>query len=43
MDIDSYENGVPSWVDLGTADLPAARAFYTGLFGWDIQEGPPET
>jgi hypothetical protein len=42
MDVDSYPNGVPSWVDLGEADLPKARAFYSDLFGWDIQEGPPE-
>jgi len=42
MDIDSYEHGVPSWVDLGTADLAAARAFYSALFGWEIEEGPPE-
>ena len=42
MDVDSYPNGVPSWVDLGTSDLDSARAFYSELFGWDIQEGPPE-
>src|SRR5476649_2060839 len=42
MEIDSYEHGVPSWVDLGTADLPKARAFYEGLFGWTVNEGPPE-
>ena len=42
MDIDSYPNGVPSWVDLGTGDLDKERAFYSELFGWDIQEGPPE-
>ena len=42
MEVDSYPNGVPSWIDLGTSDLPKARAFYGDLFGWDIQEGPPE-
>lgn len=26
--------GVPSWVDLGTANLEDATRFYTGLFGW---------
>jgi uncharacterized protein len=26
--------GVPNWVDLGTADLDAAKRFYTRLFGW---------
>lgn len=42
MEIDKYEHGVPSWVDLGTADLAAARAFYSALFGWTVPEGPPE-
>ncbi len=26
--------GSPAWVDLGTADLEAAKRFYTNLFGW---------
>ena len=26
--------GTPSWVDLGTADLPDAQRFYSALFGW---------
>lgn len=39
----SYAPGTPSWVDLGTTDPDAASAFYSALFGWDIQEGPPET
>jgi len=42
MQIDTYEHGVPSWVDLSTDELPAARTFYAGLFGWDAPEGPPE-
>jgi len=43
MEIDKYEHGVPSWVDLGTADLAAAGAFYSALFGWNVQQGPPES
>ena len=43
MDIDTYEHGVPSWVDLGTPDPAAAGEFYSALFGWDVQPGPPET
>jgi hypothetical protein len=43
MEMTDYEHGVPSWVDIGTPDLPAAKAFYGGLFGWEIPEGPPET
>jgi len=42
MDMDSYPDGVPSWVDLSTEDLPKAREFYGSLFGWDTPEGPPE-
>ncbi len=39
----SYPPGTPSWVDLGTPDPAAASEFYSGLFGWEIMEGPPET
>src|SRR4051794_8015434 len=42
MEMDSYEHGVPSWVDLGSPDPAQARAFYSALFGWDVEEGPPE-
>jgi predicted enzyme related to lactoylglutathione lyase len=38
----SYEPGTPSWVDLGTADIEAAKAFYGGLFGWRVDELGPE-
>ena len=42
MEMTDYEDGVPSWVDLSTDDLPKARSFYSGLFGWNAPEGPPE-
>ncbi|MGH9090133.1 MAG: VOC family protein [Acidimicrobiales bacterium] len=42
MEMTEYEHGVPSWVDVSVPDLPAARAFYAALFGWDVPEGPPE-
>jgi predicted enzyme related to lactoylglutathione lyase len=35
--------GTPTWVDLGIPDLQRARAFYGALFGWEFDEGPPET
>lgn len=38
----SYEPGTPSWVDLGTTDAAAARSFYGGLFGWDMEVGGAE-
>lgn len=42
MEFERYDDGVPSWVDLGSPDLEAAKAFYGGLFGWDTPAGPPE-
>ena len=42
MEVDRYEHGVPSWVDLGTPDIPKAIEFYSSLFGWQIEQGPPE-
>jgi predicted enzyme related to lactoylglutathione lyase len=33
-----YENGVPSWVDMGVHDLAASSRFYAELFGWDVQD-----
>ncbi len=42
MEMTSYKPGTPSWVDIGLPDMDAAIAFYGGLFGWDIEPGPPE-
>ncbi|HVW31205.1 MAG TPA: VOC family protein [Acidimicrobiia bacterium] len=42
MEVDRYEPGTPSWVDLGTPDIGKAIAFYSALFGWQIEQGPPE-
>ena len=39
---ESWPNGTPCWVDVMVTDPAAAKAFYSGLFGWDIQDGPPE-
>ena len=33
-----YENGVPSWVDIGTPDPGAGVRFYSQLFGWEGQD-----
>jgi uncharacterized protein len=38
----AWAPGTPCWVDLGVADIPKAQAFYSGLFGWDIQDTGPE-
>jgi predicted enzyme related to lactoylglutathione lyase len=38
----AWAAGTPCWVDLGVDDVGKAGAFYGGLFGWDLLEGPPE-
>ncbi|MCW2569042.1 MAG: Glyoxalase/bleomycin resistance protein/dioxygenase [Mycobacterium sp.] len=38
----SYTEGTPSWVDLGTPDLEAAKRFYGDLFGWTYEGGGEE-
>jgi predicted enzyme related to lactoylglutathione lyase len=35
----SYRPGTFSWVDLATSDPNAARSFYSGLFGWEPDDG----
>lgn len=42
MHMDSYDHGVPSWVDLATPDIEATSAFYSGLFGWECPPGAEE-
>lgn len=42
MEIEDYEHGRPSWVDLMSPDPAASSAFYGALFGWDTPPGPPE-
>ena len=37
-----WPQGTPSWVDVMVDDADAARAFYTQLFGWTAEPGPPE-
>jgi uncharacterized protein len=35
--------GTPCWVDLGVGDIQRAIAFYTAQFGWQVEQGGPET
>jgi len=37
-----WPTGTPCWVDLGVDDVAKATAFYSALFGWQGQVGPPE-
>jgi len=40
---DSYEHGVPCWVDIGSTDLAAGVRFYSELFGWEGADTGAET
>jgi len=35
-----YEPGTFCWVDLATTDSEGAKAFYSGLFGWETEDTP---
>jgi predicted enzyme related to lactoylglutathione lyase len=35
-----YTPGTFSWADLSTTDQEAAKAFYSGLFGWEADDRP---
>lgn len=38
----AWPAGTPCWVDLGAPNIAKAKAFYGGLFGWEVQDGAPE-
>ena len=42
MEFERYDDGVPSWVDMGSSDLAKSKEFYGALFGWNCPEGAPE-
>lgn len=42
MEIDAYEHGVFSWVDVTSSDIAKSRKFYSDMFGWEIGEGSEE-
>ena len=41
--VKEYPDGIFSWVDLGTTDPEAAKAFYGGLFGWSFLDLPTDS
>jgi predicted enzyme related to lactoylglutathione lyase len=46
MKIDRHAPGSFCWFELATTDQPAAKQFYTSLFGWEVADfpmGPSET
>lgn len=38
--VKQYPDGIFSWVDLNTSDIEGAQAFYSALFGWEIDAQP---
>jgi len=38
MDEQYRQQGIFSWCELMTTDVPAAKAFYSGLFGWALED-----
>jgi predicted enzyme related to lactoylglutathione lyase len=36
----SHPAGAFSWAELATSDAEGAKAFYSGLFGWDLEDTP---
>ncbi len=38
--VDSHPPGSFCWIELGTTDQNAAKAFYTSLFGWSFMDFP---
>ena len=39
---ETYAPGTFCWADLGTTDADAAKAFYTGVFGWEPVDQPEQ-
>jgi len=42
-DAKTFVADAPAWIDLSSTDKPAARDFYSKLFGWKIEVGGPDT
>jgi uncharacterized protein len=39
-EVNKHAPGTFSWVELGTTDAAGAKKFYSGLFGWEIDDVP---
>jgi uncharacterized protein len=37
-DVSRYPPGTFCWIDLGTTDMAAVKAFYASLFGWEVED-----
>ena len=41
-ELDTYDHGVFSWVDVSSTDFEGTLKFYSDMFGWEIQRGREE-
>jgi len=41
-ELDTYDHGVFSWVDVSSTDFEGTLKFYSDMFGWEIQRGGEE-
>lgn len=41
-EVTRYPEGTFCWIDLGTPDVPGAKAFYGDLLGWEYEDLPSE-
>ena len=39
-EVSRHNPGSFSWAELATSDAPAAKKFYTSLFGWGVEDNP---
>ncbi len=39
---EAFPEGTPCWIDVQVDDTAGARAFYSAIFGWQIDDGPAE-
>ena len=37
---ESHPHGMPSWCDMSSRDIEAAKAFYGAVFGWEMHTAP---
>lgn len=37
---ESHPHGMPSWCDMSSRDIDAAKAFYGAVFGWEMHTAP---
>ncbi|MDJ0346227.1 VOC family protein [Streptomyces sp. H10-C2] len=38
----NFVPGAPTWIDLGSRDIPASAAFYNAVFGWQFESMGPD-